>query len=77
MKRSKFAAELKSQRGCPVCGLDQLCPCKSCNETNAGKTTWIWTEDGESISCGGCGHTMSADEWQDREIEHFTSRGWA
>lgn len=52
--------------GCPKCGGAQFCPCKAC--ANTGKVVWKQIE-GVAIACGHCGHTMSADSWEELEME--------
>lgn len=57
--------------GCPKCGGEQLCPCANCAPSHPDKVMWKWDEAGEIISCGHCGHTMTADSWLDLDIERF------
>jgi hypothetical protein len=52
---------------CPNCGHKQLCGCSSCKNYNMA--TWRWTSDGNAIMCAGCGLTMSADWWENLEME--------
>ena len=51
---------------CPKCKEPQHCPCKACTARRTEKVvTWVHAdEDGNIISCGHCGHTMTIDEWE-------------
>ena len=58
--------------GCPKCHGEQICGCKACLERVPGRdkeVTWKWP-DGDTIACGHCGFTMSADDWQDRDWQY-------
>ena len=52
---------------CPNCGTKQRCPCHSCK--NYGEVTWRWNHDGNTVTCGGCGLTASADWWENLDVE--------
>lgn len=61
----------KHGKGCPECGGEQLCPCESCVSRHFDQIMWKWDEIGEFISCGHCGHTMHADEWNDLDYQRW------
>lgn len=50
---------------CPNCGQEQICPCKNCKPHHKRQDVWIWSVDGESISCCKCGLTAHADWWEE------------
>lgn len=55
---------------CPKCGHEQKCPCPACQSRNKTDKPWIWKE-GELVSCGLCGHTLSANDWMNLEWEQY------
>lgn len=58
---------------CPKCNEAQYCPCENCAKRSAGKVVWKWDDTGEIISCGHCGHTMSADDWMDHDMAQYNA----
>ena len=54
---------------CPKCGNPQVCGCPSCK--NYGQIIYRWTSDRNSIICGYCGLTMSADWWETIDMDMF------
>ena len=52
---------------CPKCLKDQWCPCEACKERHGQEIVWVWDKTGEIVSCGHCGHTMTAGDWLDEE----------
>lgn len=59
---------------CPRCQHEQSCPCEACQEREPTEKPWVWI-NGETIACGGCGHTNSADWWLMEEYKQVTKRG--
>jgi transcription elongation factor Elf1 len=60
--------------GCPKCHKEQICGCRHCvsqHPDRVNEVTYKWGNDGESLSCGHCGYTMSVDAWQDREWDYY------
>lgn len=61
--------------GCPQCGVDLFCGCKSCADRHADRIKMRFTDDGEHEACGNCGYTMHADYWLDEEANQMTAAG--
>jgi ribosomal protein S27AE len=62
-----------SRMGCPDCGQEQLCPCKSCAPSNKGKIVWKHLPHNR-VACGKCGYTEHGNWWLDREWEHYKTQ---
>jgi transcription elongation factor Elf1 len=57
---------------CPKCGYPQYCGCNSCiDKVPTDYKPWIYSEDGELISCANCGFTMHSDWWLTLEENIF------
>ncbi len=56
---------------CPRCGGEYHCGCESCRKYNEGDGLTRSVMNGNDISCGYCGHTMSGDAWLDSEGEQI------
>lgn len=55
---------------CPNCSHEHTCPCAHCQKRNPTEKPWIWI-DGNTIKCGNCDLTNSADWWADQEFEQY------
>ena len=49
---------------CPECGNEQHCPCDHCRAEHQREIVWEWDKTGEIISCGHCGYSAHADQWE-------------
>lgn len=54
---------------CPVCFNKQYCGCENCAKKNKGKVAQIIDYKTDLITCGHCGKTMHAEEWEELAIE--------
>jgi hypothetical protein len=52
---------------CPNCNNESFCGCSNCAERNKGKVLWDWP-DPNTMACGHCGHSGSADYWMEVEV---------
>ena len=53
---------------CPRCGYEQFCPHEKCVHPKNAKP-YLWTKDGDHITCTCCGFTAHADFWETWDIE--------
>ncbi len=58
----------------PKCQHVQTCPCKSCQDRSPTLKPWVEQPGGYLVACGGCGHTMSYDDWMALEWEFYKAR---